>query len=239
MAARGPRKRRFTVEDVVSLVSTEESNSVASEPLSNSFSSVLSKALDEFDCLGASIEVERFKREARWSLDKLRIKCVLNPTPEGHLNILLWSRVCIGPILAKEVLFWVNLVSRRLRYKERIHNSWTIEFSRDFAKELFDAFRSGVNAGSTSFGISVDNGTVKYMDMRKIVRDFAKISGLSRTDIQSKWKKEFKGRRSGCKAELLCTEEKPFIITYSTKKMKVTISCNFGCWNQYGHSFHS
>ena len=113
-------------------------------------------------------------------------KFALNPTPKDHLNILLGSCVCIGPILAKEVLLWVNLVSCCLRCKERIHNPWTIEFSHDFAKELFDTFRSGVNAGSTSFGISVDDGTVKYMDMRRIVRDFAKISELSRTDIQSK-----------------------------------------------------
>ena len=114
MAACAARKRRLTVEDVVSVVSTEESNSVASEPLSNSFSNVLSKVLDEFDCLDASIDIKRFKCEARSSLGQIFIKCALNPTPEDHLNILLGSRVHVGLILAKEVLLWVNLVSRRL-----------------------------------------------------------------------------------------------------------------------------
>ena len=43
----GARKRTLTVEDVVRIVSTKQSNSVASESQSNSFSTVLNKTLDE------------------------------------------------------------------------------------------------------------------------------------------------------------------------------------------------
>ena len=226
----------FSVDQVVDAVC----DAVPAERVLSPFEQVLEESLERFECLSGSIDVDMFKREARSALEAIKTKCLLNQGhPEHHLSVLMASIIRTGPMIAGEVLMWIKMVNRRMLYKPKIHNPWSIKFSRDIPELLFDRFRRSVGEGSTSFGISVDGNSVKYTDLRRLVRDLAKISGLSREDITCKWKKEFKGRRSGCKAKLLCTEAKPFTISFDRKKTLCTVTCYFGCWNQFGYPFHS
>ena len=67
---------------------------------------------------------------------------------------------------------------------------------------------------------------IKFHNARRLVRDFSKLSGISRSEIKSKFKKEFKGKHVGCRAELLVTVDKPFVVSYD-KKMEVNLFKSF------------
>ena len=107
------------------------------------------------------------------------------------------------------------------------------------AKEIFQSFQGGIKGGTSSFGLTVEGDEIKFHDARRLVRHFSKLSGISRSEIKSKFKKEFKGKHFGCRAELLVTADKPFVVSYDKKKMQVKVSCSFGCWDQFGYDFHS
>ena len=88
------------------------------------------------------------------------------------------------------------------------------------AKEIFQSFQGGIKGGTSLFGLTVEADEIKFHDARRLVRDFSKLSGISRSEIKSKFKKEFKGKHVGCRAELLVTVDKPFVVSYD-KKMEV------------------
>ena len=194
--------------------------------------------MDEFNRLKDEIDLSNFRREAALCLEDLYEKHKRQQGAEDHLESLLSSNVKVGPIISAEIVVWLKCIYRRMVYTPRIHKPWCIEIKRDMTKEIFQSFQGGIKGETTSFGLTVEADEIKFHDARRLVRDFSKLSGISRSEIKSKFKKVFKGKHFGCRAELLVTADKPFVVSYD-KKMEVKVSCSFGCWDQFGYDFHS
>ena len=48
-------------------------------------------------------------------------------------------------------------------------------------------------------------------------------------DIKTKLKKTFSANRKNFRAEVLVDDHKPFTIRYDHKRMKVIVTCHYGC----------
>lgn len=86
--------------------------------------------------------------------------------------------------------------------------------------------------------MSVEDSVVKFTHRKRLFRDFSKFCGLTQSDIKTKLKKTFSGNRKNFKADVLVDEDKPFIICYNDKRMKVIVTCHYGLWNELGYGFH-
>ena len=149
--------------------------------------------MDEFNRLKDEIDLSNFRREAALCLEDLYEKHKRQQGAEDHLESLLSSNVKVGPIISAEIVVWLKCIYRRMVYTPRIHKPWCIEIKRDIAKEIFQSFQGGIKGGTSSFGLTVEGDEIKFHDARRLVRDFSKLSGISRSEIKSKFKKEFKG----------------------------------------------
>jgi hypothetical protein len=91
---------------------------------------------------------------------------------------------------------------------------------------------------STAFGVSVQTHELKFTHKTRLLCDLSKFCGVSSSEIRARLQKSFGGNRKGFAAEILVGETKPFIISYDKNKYRITLSCRYGCWNNFGYGFH-
>ena len=132
------------------------------------------------------------------------------------------------PMITLEVLIWLNRIKRRISANPKASNPWTIEVKRDLPQEIFEVLVKSVQGG-----VSVEDNVIKYTQS-----NFSKFSGIPQSEVANKLKKNFGGNRKGFKAEVLAIREKPFSTAYNCKRKQVTLACKYGCWNDFGCSFH-
>ena len=85
----------------------------------------------------------------------------------------------------------------------------------------------------------MEDSIVKFTQKKRLFRDFSKFCSVTQSDIKTKLKKTFGGNRKNFRAEVLVDDHKPFTIRYDHKRMQVTVTCHYGCWNNFGYGFHS
>ena len=100
----------------------------------------------------------------------------------------------------------------------RARNPWTVEFRRDFPCVLFDHFREAVKKSATSCGIVVEEATVRFTNIHRLVRDLSKFSHLTKSEVNKMLNKSFGPRQKNFRTSLLVTDEKPFVVTFLSKK---------------------
>ena len=83
--------------------------------------------------------------------------------------------------------------------------------------QVFTKFKVGISKGASSFGLKVEGNTVHFTELKRIIRDFSKLCGLTRSETKEAFKKEMKGKKAGWRAELIVSEEKPFSVSYDEK----------------------
>jgi len=144
----------------------------------------------------------------------------------------------IRPMINSEVRFWVKNINRRIRTTPTARSPWTVEFKRDLPEQVFNHIRDAVRKGASTYGVHVEDSVIKFTEKKRLVRDFSKLSSLVQSEISNQLKKSFGGKKKNFKAEVLVSEDKPFVIRFDYKRMKVTVACNYGCWNEFGYGFH-
>ena len=72
-------------------------------------------------------------------------------------------------------------------------NPWTIEVKRDLPQEVFDITMKSVQGAPSTFGVSVEESTLTNCQRNRILRDFSKFSGLPRSEVVRKLKKNIWG----------------------------------------------
>ena len=142
----------------------------------------------------------------------------------------LTSSLPAWPMISSEVAMWLSRISRRMSANPKASNPWTIEVSNDLPQEIFEFLRKSVQGAPSAFGVSVEDKVGKYTNKNRLLRDFS-------SEVAKKLKKRFGGNHKGFKAEVLVSRENPFSIAYNFTRKLVTLSCNYGCWSEFGYGF--
>ena len=141
-------------------------------------------------------------------------------------------------MITREVLMWIKTIHRRMVASPRARNPWFIEIKRDLPQEIFCVIKDAVLSGISAFGVSVEDSVVKFNHKNRLYRDLSKFCCLTKCEIQNRLKKNFGARHKDFKAEVLVDNNKPFLVTYDKRGMRVIVSCHYGCWNNFGYGFH-
>ena len=150
----------------------------------------------------------------------------------------LMSSLPAWPMITSDVLMWLKRIGRRMLANPKASNPWTIEVKRDLPQEIFERLRKSVQGAPSAFGISVEDKVIKYTRKNHLLCDFSKFSGIPQSEVVKKLKKSCGGNRKGFKAEVLMSRERPFLIAYNCNRKEVTLSCSYGCWNEFGYGFY-
>ena len=227
------RKQQFSREEVIEQVLVE---SVETEEDEVSLNDILETSISNFTALRRSISnYTQFREEAR--------ELMLNVYHRHEVGVhgmdkSLMSSLPAWTMITSEVLIWLNRIRRRMSANPKASNPWTIEEKRDLPQEIFEVLVKCVQGAPSAFGVSVEDNVIKYTKKNRLLRDFWKFCGIPQSEVANKLKKSFGGNREGFKAEVLASREKPFSICYNCKRKQLTIVCNYGCWNEFGYSFH-
>jgi len=200
-------------------------------------SEVVERSMEEFRPLKRSIDVfSAFQEEASTSLVEVyrRHEVGYFDARERVLN----KPVKVGPIIAAEIMFWLKSIRRRMTASPRARNPWFIELKRALPKEIFVVLQEAVLQSPSMFGISVEGLAIKYCEKKRLIRDLAKLAICDTSVIKEQTIKHFKGKRQGCRAEVVVSVEKPCILFYNEKRMEVEISLYYGYWNELHYAFH-
>lgn len=225
----------FTVDEVLDEVAIEEDAETKQRSV-RTLDEVIKISADQFSCLRDSIpDYYSFLEEA-----KKQLLCTYRryETGVGRMEKVLKSSTPAWPMICSEVLLWLKGIHRRMMVSPRARNPWSIEIKRDLPEQVFLHMRDAIKGSSTAFGVSVQTHELKFTHKTRLLRDLSKFCGVSSSEIRARLQKSFGGNRKGFAAEILVGETKPFIISYDKKKYRITLSCRYGCWNNFGYGFH-
>lgn len=103
----------------------------------------------------------------------------------------LMSSIPAWPMISSEVLMWLNRIGRRTSANPKASNRWTIVVKHDLPQEVFDIMMKSVQGAPSTFGVSVEESTIKYCQRNRILRDFSKFFGLPMSEVVRKLKNTF------------------------------------------------
>ena len=119
-------------------------------------------------------------------------ECLLEDGVHG-MDRALMSSIPAWPMISSEFLMWLNRIGRRTSANPKASNPWTIEVKRDLPQEVFDIMMKSVQGAPSTFGVSVEESTLTNCQRNRILRDFSKFSGLPRSEVVRKLKKNIWG----------------------------------------------
>jgi len=227
----------FTVEQIIDEVCSNGSDQEEKEP-EPTLEEVIKISVASFHPLRHHFtNYSSFCSEASQCLESVYCKHESEGRYDEVEKVLL-STQSIRPMINSEIQIWIKHIHRRMRANPTARNPWTVEIKRDLCQEVFNHTRDAVRKGLSAFGVVVEDSVIKFTDKKRLVRDFSKLACLTQSEINNDFKKSFGRKQKNFKAEVLVSEDKPFVISFDYKRMKVTVACNYGCWNEFGYGFH-
>ena len=227
----------FSVEEIINEVCEDNSSDEDTNKPEPNLGDVIKDSITRFYPLRHQLtNFSRFCDDASQCLEN----AFRRHESEGKLSNMekvLSSCPTIRPMINSEVRFWVKNINRRIRATPTARSPWTVEFQRDLSELVFNHIRDAVKNGVSTYGVIVENSVIKFTEKKRLVRDFSKLSSLVQSEIGNQFK-SFGGEKNNFKAEVLVSKDKPFVISFDYKRMKVTVGCNYGCWNEFGYGFH-
>ena len=229
------RKQRFSREEVIEQVLVESVETEEDEGPEVSVNDILETSIGNFTALWCSISnYTHFREEAR----QLMLNIYHRHEVGVHgMDKSLMSSLPAWPMITSAVLIWPNRIRRRMLANPKASNPWTIEVKHDLPREIYEVLVKSVQGAPSAFGVSVEDNVIKYTKKNRLCH-FLKFCGIPQSEVANKLKNSFGGNRKGFKAQVLASREKPFSISYNCKRKQLTVVCNYGCWNEFGYSFH-
>ena len=226
----------FTAEQVFEEVCSNANSGGNSKEPECSLEEVIKRSVNNFRPLRRLLDnYDTFNVEASSCLENVFKR---HESKGNNTDRVLLSRASVWPMITAEVLMWLKCINRRMLATPKARDPWCIEIKRDLPQEVFIHIKDAIRKGVSAFGVSVEDSVVKFTHRKRLPRDFSKFCGLTQSDIKTKLKKTFSGNRKNFKADVLVDEDKPFIICYDHKRMKVIVTCHYGLWNEFGYGFH-
>ena len=203
---------RFTREQVLDEILAQEDVSMEEEDPRSSLE-LIESPLEIFDAvkqhLGGSYW--EFCSEAKHMLEELYRKQEERIT--NQVSFLLQRRVHVEPMIKSEVTLWFIILRRRMTPSTKANNPWCIKFERGLVKEIFDSIREIVHSSSSHFGFQyTGSANITFINKNRLVKDLKKLTNLQKDEIKTLLAKDFKGKRLGCKADIVVMDKKPFVI---------------------------
>ncbi|XP_029183340.2 uncharacterized protein [Acropora muricata] len=131
------------------------------------------------------------------------------------------SLIQVALILEGELKIWAKMIYRRLSPRMKARNAWRVQFKCAMSVEVFSLILKAVKKARSSYGVSYneENKTISYDKENRLVRDFCKLSQLSR------------------KLQVVISAETPFTISFLKRTQQVEISMHYKFTNEFGYTF--
>lgn len=227
------KERFYSVAEVHEAVCVDDEPSRSQH---YTFDEVLKTSVASFQVLSGEIEdYGRFREAAKRSLTACYEQHRKGAKPQEQI---LNSSVSLRSMIQSEVRVWFKFIRRRLTTSQKARDPWTVIYKRDIPEELFCYIRDTILAGRSNYGIESEPYKIIFRNENRFFRDFSKLSGISRSELKLSFKKSFSGRKKGWRTELLVGQSEPFSLAFNVKKMQLTVTCHYGCWNEFGYGFH-
>ncbi len=155
------------------------------------------------------------------------------------------SLVNCGLFLVQESMLWLQKISDCLKAKTSIRHPYKCEIIRSMPFEVMKLLKDGImhsrKEDITKNVIYCANRKAHVLSFTSKDAGLALLSLLSnqtKSSVQSKFKKNLKGRVNG-KAAVIISLEKDFAFIYKIKTSQLTISFRYGVWNKAGFPLHN
>ena len=113
------------------------------------------------------------------------------------MDKVLLCNAPVWPVISGEVLEWLSGIRRRMSANPKSRNPWTIEIKRDLPNDIFSSIKKAIQGAVSAFGVSVEDTVITYYHKNRFLRDFSKFSSISRSEVESKLKKNLWGKAKG------------------------------------------
>ena len=129
-------------------------------------------------------------------------------------------------------------IYRKLSFRQKYRNLWTIAVTEPIAREIFYEWFKAVNDHLPDFGRTVEivrnksgkavSYRIKFTHIGTFKFHVGKIIGEDKINLvkENKTTKE--------KVKVVCTDEKPIIINYNISKGILMINLKYNLFNRYG-----
>ena len=129
-------------------------------------------------------------------------------------------------------------IYRKLSFRQKYRNPWTIAVTEPIAREIFYEWFKAVNDHLPDFGRTVEivrnksgkavSYRIKFTHIGTFKFHVGKIIGEDKINLvkENKTTKE--------KVKVVCTDEKPIIINYNISKGILMINLKYNLFNRYG-----
>lgn len=208
----------------------------------------LAELLETFEC-GENFDKALFVKSAHEMLSPLVDIHICKEKETEKLpslpRALCCSTINAAVVFRSESELWLKRIHRRLAGKTSIRQPYYCEIRRDIPAEMFNVLFRSLNVVAEfrePFCYVVGNrkGKVISFTFLPLLKTFlSKLSGRSVNEITQYLERTLKGRRKDHTTKVLVTINKQFALTYVFAKGQLTVSFNYGEWNQYGFPQHN
>lgn len=176
-----------------------------------------------------------FEQEIRVAIKSLYDKYRVG---QSSLERARHSLIQVALILEGELKIWGKMIYRRLSPRMKARNAWRVQFKRAMSVEVFSLILKAVKKARSSYGVSYneENKTISYDRENRLVRDFCKLSQLSRKSVLEFFTKKIQGPRKGT-LQVVISAETPFTISFLKRTQEVEISVHYKFTNEFGYTF--
>ena len=178
-----------------------------------------------------------FENEVEENLMKLLEK---HRNGQNSIERMRNSVIDVGSIIAGEMTILLKKLHRRLSSRNKAHNPWTVQVTRDLPLQIFAFLLHTVKKARSTYGFTHLESRfldiIVYTEENRLVRDLSRLCDVNRETILEYFSKTFQGPRKG-KARVVVSALKPFTLSYSKKGSYVIIKGYYKFTNAYGYIF--
>jgi len=131
-------------------------------------------------------------------------------------------------------------IQRRITFKQKYKNPWTVEVLEHIHREIFIASFKAIRDYVTEFGRTYNvkrdrrgNGTsykIAFTHLGTLKQHLHKLSGLSKSEITTLFKKKT-DKATAC---VVVSDEKPCVLEYNCRNCTLKVRLSYKVENQYG-----
>ena len=111
------------------------------------------------------------------------------------------SVIEVGSIIAGEMTILLKKLHRRLSSRNKAHNPWTVQVTRDLPVQIFAFLLRTVKKARSTYGVTHSESRfmdiIVYTEENRLVRDMSRFCDANREAILDYFSKTFQGPRKG------------------------------------------
>ena len=123
---------------------------------------------------------------------------------------------------------------------QRARDPWSIEIKRDLPEQVFQHMRDAIKGSSAAFGVSIQTHELKFINRNRLLRDLLILCGMPSSEISAKLQKSLVEVNGNDLQQKFWFGAQSLLLShnYDKKKCKITLTCRYGCWNNFDYGIH-